>query len=93
MVVDDTFQTSELNPALWAARAQDPGGILSAPPDLAYLISWNLPDTGFALRSGASVTGPWSSPGTPFLVGAQRFFLVNKASLTGLNATFDQLKK
>ncbi len=58
VVADDSFQTPELNPNLWAVRAQDPAGILSAPPDLAYLVSWNLPDTGFSLRTATSATGP-----------------------------------
>jgi hypothetical protein len=93
VVVDDAFQTSELDPAKWTVRAQDPGGILTISPDVAHLISWGLPDTGFSLRASPTVTGPWSALGTPLLVGARRVVLIGKVALPGLNAGFFRLAK
>lgn len=93
VVVDDTFQAPEIDPASWTVRAQDPAGIFTATPDLAYLLSWNLPDTGFSLRAAATATGPWSALGTPRLVGARRFVLLNTQALPGQNAGFFVLKK
>jgi hypothetical protein len=93
VIADDTFQASELNPSLWTVRAQDPGGIFTTTPDLAYLISWNLPDTGFSLRAGPTVTGPWSASAPPILVGARRVVLLNKSALPGQSAGFLQLIK
>ncbi len=93
VVVDDTFQTADLDPAKWTLRAQDPAGLFPTTPDLAYLLSWNLPDTGFALKGAPSLSGPWSAIGTARLVGAQRVVLINKSSLPGSNAGFFQLRK
>ena len=93
VVVDDTFQTVDLDPSKWTIRAQDSGGLFPTTPDLAYLVSWNLPDTGFSLKGASSLTGPWSAIGTSRLVGAQRLVLMNKAALPGANAGFFQLSK
>ena len=93
VVVDEHFQTAVLDPAQWIVRARDAGGIFVAAPDLAYLLHWNLPDTGFALKASTAVKGPWSDYGTNMLVGAQRFVLINKAAVPGTNAGFFQLAK
>ena len=93
VVVDDTFQTVDLDRSKWTIRAQDSGGLFPTTPDLAYLVSWNLPDTGFSLKGASSLTGPWSAIGTARQVGAQRLVLMNKASLPGSNAGFFQLSK
>lgn len=78
VIVDDTFQTSQLDPAQWTIRAQDPGGIFPLTPATAYLVSWNLPDTDFVLKTSSVVTGGWSDPGLGLLqVGARRMALVS----------------
>jgi hypothetical protein len=91
VVVDDPFQTGQLDPAKWIVRAQDPGGIFTAPPDVALFISWDLPDTGFSLKASSVLTGPWSTYGTPMPVGARKLVLVGKTALPGQNSGFFRL--
>lgn len=93
VVVNDSFTTGDLDPAVWLVRAQDPGGIIGTTPDLAYVVSWPLPDAGFSLRAGATVKGPWAPAGPNRLVGARRVVLVNKQDLPGTAAGFFQLVK
>jgi hypothetical protein len=93
VVVNDSFTSAELDPAVWLSRAQDPGGVVPTTPDLAYLVSWPLPDTGFSLRRSATLKAPWNSAGTPRLVGARRLVLVNRSDLPSAGAGFFQLVK
>jgi hypothetical protein len=51
-------------------RAQEPGGVFPIPADVAYL-QLRRPDTGLTLQTGPSVTGPWTTPFTPRLVGVR----------------------
>ncbi|MDA1277273.1 MAG: hypothetical protein O2960_24955 [Verrucomicrobia bacterium] len=93
-VVNEDFRSLELDPSSWAARAQDPGGIFTVSPDSAYLISWTLPDTGYALRAGSSVIGPWTDPGiTPLQVGIRRMVRFGTSALPGKDTGFFQLIK
>jgi hypothetical protein len=92
-VVDDNFQTAQLDPEKWAARAQDAGGVIPLAPDVAYLVGWNLPDAGFSLRTGASLKGPWSKAADPIQAGARRLTLINKSALPSPNTGFFQLIK
>jgi hypothetical protein len=92
-VVDEDFSAAELNPDKWVVRALEPGGVFPAPASVAYFVSWPLPDTGFTLRTGSSVTGPWTTPFTPNLVGVKRMVLVNQSALPSAKAGFFQLKK
>ncbi len=93
VVVDDTFQSAQLDSSKWAIRAQDAGGVITTTPDLAYLVSWNLPDTGFSLRMASSVTGPWTKAADPLLVGARRVTLIHQSALPSGAAGFFQLIK
>jgi hypothetical protein len=93
VVVDDNFQATPLDAAKWIVRAQDAGGVFPITPDVAYLVSWGLPDTGFSLRDGPTVKGPWSKAADPMQVGATRVTLINKSALPGANAGFFQLVK
>ncbi len=93
VVVDESFQSAELNPDQWVVRAQDPSGVFPVPADVAYLVTWPLPDTGFTLRTAPSLTGPWTTPFTPRLVGARRVTLANQSALPSPQIGFFQLKK
>lgn len=93
VVVDDNFQAAQLDTEKWTVRAQDAGGVFTTTPDLAYLVSWSLPDAGFALRSGPSVTGPWTQAADPLQVGARRVSLINKSALPAGNVGIFQLIK
>lgn len=93
VVVDEDFRSAELDPEKWVVRAQEPGGVFPIPADIVYLVSWPLPDTGFTLRSGPSVTGPWTTPFTPRLVGVRRVVLVGQSELPSPAMGVFQLKK
>lgn len=93
VVVEDTFQTAELDPARWTIRAQDASGIFTTGPDLAYVVSWNLPDTGFSLRGGPRLKGPWATTADPLLVGARRVALIKGGELPSAQAGFFYLVK
>jgi hypothetical protein len=67
--------------------------VFTTRPELAYLISWDLPDTGFVLRAGPTVKGPWTNPAAPLLVGARRIALIERAARPGSGAGFFQLVK
>jgi len=91
VVADEAFADAALDPAKWVVRAADAGGLVPAPASLAYFVSWNLPDTDFALRAAPSVTGPWSDPGAAMLIGARRMVPVPRTALPGVAAGFFQL--
>jgi hypothetical protein len=91
VVVDDHFQSATLDPAVWIVRARDAAGIFTVTPDLAFLVKWNLPDTGFSLKASPAVTGPWTSFGSTNLVGTERIILLNKNALPGPNSGFFRL--
>lgn len=93
VVVDEDFRSPELNPDEWVVRAQEPAGVFPVPADVAYLVSWPLPDTGFTLRTGPTVAGPWTTPFTPRLVGVRQVVLVNESALPSPASGFFQLKK
>lgn len=91
VVVDDNFQTAPLDPAKWIVRARSAEGIFTVAPNIAYLISWNLPDAGFTFKGSPTVTGPSTISATPFQVGARRFVLADSSVLPGPNAGFFRL--
>lgn len=91
VVVDEHFQNATLDPAVWIIRARDDAGIFPVNSDTPFLVSWNLPDTGFSLKSSPVVTGPWSAYGSTNLVGSQRIIPVNKTNLPGPNSGFFRL--
>lgn len=39
VVLDEDFQSPELNPDEWVVRAQEPGGVFPVPAEVAYLVS------------------------------------------------------
>ena len=92
-VVDENFQSATLDSAKWAVRAQDAGGVFPIGPDVPYIVSWPLPDTGYSLRSGKTVTGPWTKAPDPVLVGARHVTLINQAALPSPNVGIFQLIK
>jgi hypothetical protein len=57
-LLNDTFTSPTLNTALWAVSAEDPSGILQISPDTSFLLSWNLPDTGYRLITGTNLLSP-----------------------------------
>lgn len=93
VVVDENFQTTELDTAKWIVRALEPGGIFPVPANAAYRVSWPLPDTGFTLRTAPKVTGPWTTPFTPRLVGVRRVAIVQQSELPSPAMGIFQLKK
>ncbi|MBI1841301.1 MAG: hypothetical protein HYR88_10700 [Verrucomicrobia bacterium] len=91
VVIEDDFSSDDLNPDVWIVRAQDPGGVLTTPADVAYLVSWDLPDAGFALNSTPKIGGTWTPSGDPTLVGARRVFRVLTSGLPSEGSGFFQL--
>lgn len=91
VVVDETFQTAELAPENWIVRAEDTGGVFPISPDLAFIVSWALPDLGLVPNSSASFNGPWSPTIDARLVGAKRLLFVDKASLPAAGAGYFRL--
>jgi hypothetical protein len=69
-LLDDRFSSLGLNASTWVVAAEDPQGILQVSPDTAYLLSWNLPDTGFRLTIGTNLANPnqWRSNTLPVSV-------------------------
>jgi len=90
-VVDESFQSAALDTAVWAIRAADAAGIFPAPADLAYFVSWNLPDTGFSLKAAPRVTGAWVDASPAILVGARRLVAVPRSALPSAESGFFQL--
>ena len=88
IVVDDRFASATLDETRWVVRARDPGGVFPVPSDVGYLLRWDLPDTGFALKSSASIQGPWADYGTPLTTLSQRIVPVNQPPAGAPNAFF-----
>ncbi len=91
VVVDESFPTATLDPEQWIVRARSEEGIFLVTPEVAFLLHWGLPDTGFTLNASEEVEGSWTVFGTPFPVGARRFVLVEDSVLPGQNAGFFRL--
>jgi hypothetical protein len=66
VLVNETFQNG-LNSSTWVSAAEDPFGISTIPGYANYLVSWTLPDFGFALGTNAnlSAVSGWGGPGYP----------------------------
>lgn len=90
-VVDESFQSSELPAETWVVRARDTGGVFPLSPDVAYLVSWDLPDAGFVPNAAPSLSGPWSPTGDPKQVGARRMLLIDRAAVPGEKAGYFRL--
>ena len=91
--MDESFADGSLDPDTWIVRAQDPGGVFPITSDLAYTISWALPDDGFVLRAASSLEGPWTELGPAQLVGARRQVLIRQDDLPqGANGFFQLIQ-
>jgi hypothetical protein len=90
--VDQDFTTATaLDPNL-EVKEEGSGGVNLKPTNTAWRVWWEIPDTGFELRSaGALVSNAWGATGlTPITQGSRRtVFTTNVAA----NAGFFQLRK
>ena len=82
-----------------AWRTTSSTAVLWVPPDIAYWLTWTLPDDGFELYVAGTVNGPYvdagvgAANGFTFLQGAARTGGVPAANMPAGNAAFFQLKK
>ena len=85
--LSDEFEADvALNSNLWTVVAADPQGIIQVPPTAAFWVSWTLPDIGYTLVCGPSLSNPpvsWDSPAgvTPVLIDSRRRALIPQSSL------------
>lgn len=93
--LDQMFTAQDvLDTAVWTIRAEDAGGIQPHPTTTAYRLSWNLPASGFELRSAPSLPPSWTDPGLPAVnAGARRLTFVTAAALPSPNGGFFVLYK
>ena len=99
--VSDNFLTDTvLNTNIWTtAAATGPHGVLVVPATAAYWASWTLPDTGFGLQIGASLTNmgsAWISPTANPIIGmvGENTQLIDKSELpAGGTAFFNMIKR
>jgi len=90
-VVDEAFRDATLDEANWVVRAANAAGVFPLATDTDYLVSWNLPDEGFVLRSAAAIGGAWSEVTGAAQVGARRVVQVRRSALPGAAAGFFEL--
>lgn len=81
VLVDESFTELELNPDNWLVRAQDASGIYPIPSDLAYTLSWALPDAGYVLSIAPQLDGARTIFESTRLVGSRRTALIQWSDL------------
>ncbi|HEV2692624.1 MAG TPA: hypothetical protein VG347_06970 [Verrucomicrobiae bacterium] len=85
--------TQPLNPAQLIIRASNGSLVFGTPANAIYWLQWTLPDAGYKLQSGASLTGSWTT-NTPALynVGGQRATFIT-SDMTPAGSGFFRLGK
>lgn len=94
--LEDDFTGATLDTAKWALAASDAAGIVLAPPDSAYWLSWTLPDVDFRLQTSPSVApGVWAdlTPVALFRNNVIRMALISSTQLPGPEAGYFRLIK
>ena len=85
---------TELNTEVWKNVAQDTSGVVFAPANVAYKVSWEAPATGYSLRTKATLNGPWTDPALPVLsIGGRKLTYVPASALPSANAGFFAVQK
>jgi len=79
----------------WAVVANDPQGVILAPANSAFWVTWTVPDTGFSLTGSSNLLGAWNelTGVTPVQMGPLKWALLNTGSLPGQNNGFFRLIK
>jgi hypothetical protein len=95
-LLDDTFSTAPLDPALWVVRSISAAGVTLITPDQPYFVSWTTPASGFTLQTNSdlTLTNNWGDPQvTDQLVGVRRRALLPASALPAANKGFFRLIK
>jgi hypothetical protein len=93
--IDEGFTGSSLDPNIWTVRASQPANVFLASTDIAFSLSWTLPDNGFSLQVSPELTGPWTDPGLTNVVtsGPTKSVLVPKSVLPATNHSYFRMIK
>jgi hypothetical protein len=83
VVLTDTFSGTELNTDVWVENAPAGGVMFIAPADAGYIVRWSVPDAGYVLERGSTLTAPnWTAMEvTPVTVGSSRQVVVPPRAL------------
>lgn len=91
VIVDESWGSEELNPEVWAIRAQDAGGIFVIQSDLAYVFDWDLPDDGISFQMAPSLNSSWTEVENARLIGNKRMVYLYQSDLPEGKTGFFQL--
>lgn len=91
---DDTFPGPGLT-ANYAWRTTSSTAIVWTPPDIAYWLTWTLPDDGFSVLTSGSPSGPFTDAGVfyTYTIGATKTGGIPAANVPQGNSAFFLLKK
>ena len=95
--LDDSFAGPDIDAALWAKAADSAAGVLIAPSDAKYWLSWTLPATGFVPEVNGSLAAEgWAelNATNSFKNGAQTALLLGSSVLpAGGQAYFQMIQR
>jgi hypothetical protein len=91
---DETFSGPGLT-ANYAWRTTSSSAIVWTPADIAYWLTWTLPDDGFSVETSGTANGPYTNAGVTYTytIGATKTGGVPAANVPPGNAAFFRLKK
>jgi len=82
-LLNDSFTSIGLDSSTWALAAEDPNGVLQISPSAAFLLTWNVPDTGYRLISNGSLSNTtWQTSLLPKSLYKGRRIVVLPSSTT-----------
>jgi hypothetical protein len=91
----DNFTEAALDPTVWTVAAAEPADVALIPNNIAFALSWTLPDLHFNLEVAPSLGGPWTNPNltNTVTVGATKTVLVPKTTLPSTHASYFRMVK
>jgi len=95
MPINDSFTGSSLDTSTWVLRASQPNDVFLPTSDIAFDMSWTLPDAHFKLEAAASLNGPWSELNltNTSIIGATRVVPIPKSVLPSKAQSYFRMLK
>lgn len=94
--ITDNFTEETLDPNVWTICAAQPADISLVKNNIAFTLSWTLPDLHYYLQVAPKLTGPWTDPhltNNITVLGAVKSVLVPKTALPSPGAGFFRMVK
>ena len=93
--LDDHFTGLSVDTTVWTVRATEAVDVSVVPNNIAFKLTWALPDLHFSLQMAPTLNGPWTDPGltNTTVNAATKTVLVPRSILPSTTATYFRMVK